>query len=128
MVSYPSDEQNGVAAGSFTNRDGSMTSRDGSLSHRMTPRTPRAGAVSEPKLTPRRPLEIIGEANRSKFPQPSRPPSLQPVASVSIAQLQRVDAQSIAYLSRKLVNLSTLLNQDTISDDRHYPSFVPAVR
>jgi hypothetical protein len=36
-----------------------------------------------------------------------------------------MDNQSISYLARKLINLSTLLNQDTVSNDRHYPSFMP---
>ena len=51
------------------------------------------------------------------------PPQVPYVRPVRAEALKGVDAQSLSYLTKKLVNLSVLLNQDTLADDRHYPSF-----
>ena len=102
-----------------------LTSRDGSMTQRMTPRVPRVGAVAEPKLTPRVPRRRTTEGAENLPPRAAEGRSGAPVGGVSLPQLLKMDNQSISYLARKLINLSTLLNQDTVSNDRHYPSFMP---
>ena len=42
---------------------------------------------------------------------------------VSPEKMMTVKSDSFAYLTKKLVHLSVLLEQDTISDDTKYPSF-----
>jgi len=42
---------------------------------------------------------------------------------ITPSDMCKVDAGSMAYLAKKLFNLSVLLDQDTVSDDCAYPTF-----
>lgn len=44
-------------------------------------------------------------------------------APISSKQMEQLDMHSMAFLSKKLVNLTYLLQRDTVADDMHYPSF-----
>ena len=46
-----------------------------------------------------------------------------PVGRITPEQVAKVDPGSMAYLAKKLYNLSMLLEQDTVSEDLAYPTF-----
>ena len=76
---------------------------------KMTPRAPSGG------LTPRRPAPISSEQS-----SPSKLP-LSP--SITKAQMSPLPRETLSALSKKLVHLSIMLEQDTVADDTRYPTF-----
>eukprot|EP00966_Prymnesium_polylepis_P061657 1430731-Prymnesium_polylepis.1 len=66
--------------------------------------TPRTEAPVAPKAAPATEAAGVGGAT----------------APLGVERMTGVDAQSMRYLTRKLVNLVTLLEQDTACDDRSY--------
>ena len=101
-----------------SHRGGGMTNRGGG-SGGMTPRVPNGGDVA-PKMTPRMPIGGHG-AHRPGFTprgsKPSEPAVLRP------EQVATLDRDTMRLLTKKLVHLTVLLEQDTVADDAKYPSF-----
>ena len=103
-------------------RGGGMTNRGGGGgggTARMTPRVPNGGDIA-PKMTPRMPVGGHG-AHRPGFTprgsKPSEPVVLRP------EQVATLDRDTMKFLTKKLVHLTVLLEQDTVADDAKYPSF-----
>ena len=108
--------------------DGVVTARGGGATARLTPRMP-TNLASNRGAGPRVPLGGVGDAaNGVGTPRGFRgmKPSPMSVAnSVKITpdDMQKVEHKDMLYLTKKLFNLSTLLEQDTVSHDVQYPVF-----
>ena len=101
-------------------RGGGMTNRGGGGgTARMTPRVPNGGDVA-PKMTPRMPIGGHG-AHRAGFTPRGSKPS-EPVV-LTPEQVAILDRDTMKFLTKKLVHLTVLLEQDTVADDAKYPSF-----
>ena len=74
---------------------------------RMTPRVPHAGDV---KMTPRGPAQSAPGAD----------------LVIAAKQVATLGADSMLYLTKKLVHLALTLEQDTVAEDTAYPSFYTA--
>ena len=96
-------------------RGGGMTNRSGSTA-RMTPCVPNSGDVA-PKMTPRMPLGGNRPGFTPRGAKPSEPVVLRP------EQVATLDLDTMRFLTKKLVHLTVLLEQDTVADDAKYPSF-----
>ena len=123
-------------AGNATSRSGNVTQRlDGGLTQRMTPRTPVI-AQPEAKLStgltprgmppPRAPLSRMNK-NMGTEEVAARIANSKPVA-ITVAKMadfakKGEDLASLKYLTKKLFNLSLLLDQETRSSDHIYPKF-----
>jgi len=94
---------------------GAVTPRTGV---RMTPRVPGSSDVAT-KMTPRVP-SAPGAAGLSELSLTAEVTATPPV---SPEKMMTVQVDAFAYLTKKLVHLSVLLEQDTISDDTKYPTF-----
>mmetsp|Transcript_32035 Transcript_32035/g.77741 ORF Transcript_32035/g.77741 Transcript_32035/m.77741 type:complete len:699 (-) Transcript_32035:188-2284(-) len=90
---------------------GAVTPRTGV---RMTPRVPGAAAVAQ-RMTPRVP-QGFPPSHLSGAEVAESPP-------LSAEKLMSVHMDAFAYLTKKLVQLSVLLEQDTIAEDTRYPTF-----
>ena len=96
---------------------------------RMTPRVPSSVEVG--RMTPRVPSShgagdatarrLAAEAHHANGNGTSRKPSAPMV--ITKKQLTPLTSESLSYLAKKLVHLSVMLEQDTVSDDTRYPSF-----
>ena len=98
-----------------SHRGGGMTNRGGGTA-RMTPRVPNNGDVA-PKMTPRMPIGGHRPGFTPRGSKPSEPVVLRP------EQVATLDRDTMKFLTKKLVHLTVLLEQDTVADDSKYPSF-----
>jgi len=99
-------------------------SQRGGHTARLTPRMPPPQQSSRPRV----PLGGVGDAaNALGTPRGFRGMKAngveKPTGKVTPADMLKVDAGSMAYLTKKLFNLSILLEQDTVSEDIQYPTF-----
>jgi len=115
-----------IAGNDRSSTNGDITQRlDGGMTQRMTPRTP---VIAQPEatvtMTPREPLS--GMSRNLGNPIAERIATTKPV-HITVAQMtkfaQGQDAGSLKYLTKKLFNLSLLLDQETRSSDHIYPKF-----
>lgn len=104
----PKADGSGTARGQLTNRGGGTA--------RMTPRVPNSGDVA-PKMTPRMPLGGGRAGSGTARGGAAEPVVLKP------EQVATLDRDKIKFLTKKLVHLTVLLEQDTVADDAKYPSF-----
>ena len=112
----------------LTNRmpDMGPASQRGGQTARLTPRMP----PNLPSARPRVPLGGVGDAaNALGTPRGFRGMKANagapaPYERITPEQVMQCDAKSMKYLTKKLFNLSLLLEQDTVSEDLAYPSFV----
>lgn len=103
----------------------------GGSTSRMTPRVPNAGEVSSRlQATPRAPKN--GQGGSSTQPQSYRgaQASGRPryatagkAYTISPAEMGVLERDKMLYLAKKLVHLSILLEQDTVTEDFKYPGF-----
>ena len=99
----------------------------GQASARMTPRVPLPGEVSS-RLTPRAP-HSHGSGGASSQQRAMTTPAYRGVGGngrayeISPSQMGSLERDKMLYLAKKLVHLSILLEQDTVTDDFKYPSF-----
>ena len=99
----------------------------GQASARMTPRVPLPGEVSS-RLTPRGPHSNGGTPS-SQQQRAMTTPAYRGVGGngraydVSPVQMGSLERDKMLYLAKKLVHLSILLEQDTVTEDFKYPSF-----
>lgn len=113
-------------------RDASITGVDGISARgnptRLTPRMPPPLQSSLPRV----PLGGVGDAaNALGTPRGFRGMRADPRAvphdcglpRITPNAMEQVDSVSMAYLAKKLFNLSMLLEQDTVSEDVRYPIF-----
>jgi len=106
----------------LTPRVAGVTTARGSSSTRLTPRMP----PPLPSNRPRMPLTGVGDsANALGTPRGFRGMSSAPTCDAKIepTALSRVDQRDMTYLTKKLFNLSMLLEQDTVLEDVSYPKF-----
>jgi hypothetical protein len=118
-ASYRGDISNRGAASQTTPRG----------STRMTPRVPLAGDVSS-RLTPRgAPSTRGGAVAGSRSSRNQTPSAYRGMGGngrqyeINPSQMGRLDREKMLYLAKKLVHLSILLEQDTVTEDFKYPSF-----
>ena len=90
---------------------------------RLTPRVPGAGDIASGRMTPRVPsggdmtarrlagLDLGSNGATPKSPQ------------ITPQQLSPLSTKNLSYLSKKLVHLSVMLEQDTVLSDTAYPTF-----
>ena len=83
----------------------------------MTPRVPGQGDVA--KMTPRVPSSGGMTPRRSVETPNGTPKSPQ----ITTQQLSPLSTKTLSYLSKKLVHLSVMLEQDTVLSDTAYPAF-----
>ena len=109
----------------LTQRNGQASNR-GPLSTRLTPRMPQNISSNRPRV----PLGGVGDAaNALGTPRGFRGmraennPVTVCTAKITPADIEKVDAKDMKYLTKKLFNLSMLLEQDTVSEDVSYPKF-----
>lgn len=96
----------------------------GAMSQRMTPRIPNAGEVSLRLTTPRAPKGSPGSATgRSSFRTPAYRGGVGKNYDISPVAMGSLERDKMLYLAKKLVHLSILLEQDTVTEDYKYPSF-----
>ena len=102
-----------------SHRGGGMTNRGGGGgTARMTPRVPNGGDVA-PKMTPRMP-QNGGRGNSTARGGTAGAEGPIVVRPEQVATLSR---DVLRFLTKKLVHLTVLLEQDTVADDAKYPSF-----
>ena len=95
-----------------------LFSADGSpMTPRMTPRVPNSAEVA--KMTPRVPSS--GDMTARRLAAADSPTVASP--SITETQLSPLSTQTLSYLSKKLVHLSVMLEQDTVLSDTSYPTF-----
>ena len=94
----------------------------GGATPRMTPRVPNAGEVSQ-RLTPRAPNPATPQ--RAAYRGKAQNIEISPE---HVKQMGSLDRDKMLYLSKKLVHLSILLEQDTVVEDFKYPSFHSPMR
>ena len=108
---------------------GPMSARAGG---RMTPRVPLAGAVSgQGGLAPRAPHNGGSGSSRgggsSRHGAHGTPTAyrggLVKQYSIDTTALGSLPKEKMFFLAKKLVHLSILLEQDTVTEDFRYPSF-----
>jgi hypothetical protein len=114
------------AAGGASARAGASSARGGQLSSRMTPRVPLAGEVSS-RLTPRMP-HAGGVASSGRGASSRSTPSAYRggpgrAYQINPTLMGALERDKMLYLAKKLVHLSILLEQDTVTEDFKYPSF-----
>ena len=95
----------------------------------MTPRVPLAGDVSS-RLTPRAPSSRGGaggvagsRSSRNQTPSAYRGLGNGRQAQINPSQMGKLPRELMLPLTKKLVHLSILLEQDTVTEDFKYPSF-----
>ena len=89
----------------------------GGMTPRMTPRVPNSGDVA-PKMTPRMPLGSNQSGrNGSSTARGSENIVIRP------EQVATLSRDTLRFLTKKLVHLTVLLEQDTVSEDVSYPKF-----
>tara|TARA_B110001452_G_scaffold67890_1_gene54659 strand:- start:4789 stop:6057 length:1269 start_codon:yes stop_codon:yes gene_type:complete len=89
----------------------------GGMTPRMTPRVPNSGDVA-PKMTPRMPLGSNQSGrNGSSTARGGENIVIRP------EQVATLSRDTLRFLTKKLVHLTVLLEQDTVADDAKYPSF-----
>ena len=102
----------------------------GAQTPRMTPRVPLAGEVSS-RLTPRAPGNSGAggggggsgrSSSRTTHPTAYRGGNGR-VYEINPTTMGALERDKMLYLAKKLVHLSILLEQDTVTDDHQYPSF-----
>ena len=93
--------------------DGSVTTP------RLTPRVP--GNADVAKLTPRVPSG--GDMTARRLAAESNGGGAPKSPQITKDQLSPIATQTLSYLSRKLVHLSVMLEQDTVLSDTAYPTF-----
>jgi hypothetical protein len=71
------------------------------------------------KMTPRVPSS--GDMTARRLAAADSPMVASP--SITQTQLSPLSTQTLSYLSKKLVHLSVMLEQDTVLSDTSYPSF-----
>jgi len=137
LADYASRDPN--TAGMLQSSAGAMTER---LAQVDEAASPTARGVGTARLTPRMPppqqsarprvpLGGVGNvANALGTPRGFRGMKASAANSdagattrITPSDMCKVDAGSMAYLAKKLFNLSVLLDQDTVSDDCAYPTF-----
>jgi len=98
-------------------------SLDGSpTTPRMTPRVPNSLEVNKAVMTPRVPTSGGGDMTARRLgAADSAPRSSSP--AITKTQLSPLSTQTLSYLSKKLVHLSVMLEQDTVVADTSYPTF-----
>ena len=105
-----------------------MSQRGGGATPRMTPRVPLAGEVSS-RLTPRAPSGgTHGSGGASGRNSQRATPSAYRGGNgrtydINQSQIGSLPTEKMVYLAKKLVHLSILLEQDTVTEDFKYPSF-----
>ena len=90
------------------------------ITPRLTPRVPGAGDMA--KMTPRVPTSGGGDMTARRLmaeSMGSTPKSPQ----ITTQQLSPLSTKTLSYLSKKLVHLSVMLEQDTLVSDTAYPTF-----
>ena len=88
------------------------------MTPRLTPRVP--GGADLVKLTPRVPSGgDMTPRRRAADGNGATPKSPQ----ITTQQLSPLSTQTLSYLSKKLVHLSVMLEQDTVLSDTAYPTF-----
>lgn len=110
--------------GCMTQRgDGSLTMRamtggsSTSAPPRMTPRVPTAGDTAAK-------MEQITTPRGIQMQTPRAPPFVAPLAEpITPARMMGANAPDLTFLTKKLIQLSILLEQDTVATDTAYPSF-----
>ena len=80
----------------------------------MTPRVPSGSFGGD--MTARRMMALDSQKNVPKSPQ------------ITTQQLSPLKAETLSYLSKKLVHLSVMLEQDTVLSDTAYPTFANVTR
>ena len=90
------------------------------------PRVPLAGEVNN-RLTPRAPKSgqeaSSGRGSSSRSTPSAYRGGSGRVFEINISQMGSLERDKMLYLAKKLVHLSILLEQDTVTDDFKYPSF-----
>ena len=120
-----------AAATQRNSSHGDVTQRlDGGATQRMTPRVP---VLSQPdanlSMTPRAPLGGVSRncGARLAAEAASRVSATKPV-SITVEQMKQFaqgsDHASLKFLTKKLFNLSLLLDQETRAADHIYPKFM----
>ena len=95
----------------------------------MTPRIPNAGEVSSNSgVTPCSYLPKNTVGGHATGRASNRTPAYQKAScknayDVSLVQMGSLERDKMLYLAKKLVHLSILLEQDTVTEDFKYPSF-----
>jgi|EP00900_Chrysochromulina_parva_P017715 ankyrin repeat protein len=110
----------------FVSQRGQLSQRNGGNTARLTPRMPPPQQSARPRV----PLGGVGDvANALGTPRGFRgmKASSANVAAtktkITPSDVCKVDAGSMAYLCKKIFNLSVLLEQDTVTEDLSYPTF-----
>ena len=88
----------------------------------MTPRVPNSNDVA--RMTPRVPASRGGDMTARRLMQSdaaTTPTKASP--SITEKQLSPLSTATLSYLSKKLVHLSVMLEQDTVLSDTAYPTF-----
>jgi hypothetical protein len=96
---------------------------DGATTPRLTPRVPGSGDVRSAVLTPRVPSGGDMTARRLAGESGGALPKLPKSPQITTQQLSPLSTQTLSYLSKKLVHLSVMLEQDTVLSDTAYPTF-----
>jgi len=107
---------NPIQSMSFT-ADGSPTTP------RMTPRVPHSNDVRNGILTPRVPTASTGDMTARRLAASDALGAQPPSPSITQQQLSPLPTHTLSYLSKKLVHLSVMLEQDTVLSDTAYPTF-----
>lgn len=100
-------------------------SADGSpTTPRMTPRVPHSNDVRNVVMTPRVPSGGGGDMTARRLAAADSQFGGQPPSpSITTQQLSPLSTKTLSYLSKKLVHLSVMLEQDTVLGDTSYPTF-----
>lgn len=99
------------------------------LTPRMTPRTPVVNQqLCQPvSMTPRVPLGSVNMSNSQSIQPATAAPAQASITPAQMCEFSQkggaAGAASVAYLTKKLVNLTRLLEQDTRGSDHIYPRF-----
>jgi len=94
---------------------------DAPMTPRLTPRMP--GKADVAKMTPRVPSGGGGDMTARRLMADSPHGATPKSPQITTQQLSPLPTKTLSYLSKKLVHLSVMLEQDTVLSDTAYPTF-----